>query len=206
MKTKVKICGIRHIESAVTAVAYGADFLGFNFVLSSHRFINPIRARPIIDAVRKKTKIVGVFQRATIDEINEHVKYLKLDYVQLYGNEDEHLIKKIKSQVIKTFSLAYDFDPASVLKQMKQYSVRYFLLDRLVQGQGEPLDAQKAKIICQEAPIFLAGGLNTENIAEVISQIRPFAVDVAGGIETGNIEDLHKIESFLSLAKKNYDG
>src|SRR5438105_2453385 len=101
MKTKVKICGIRNIDSANAAIHAGADFLGFNFVLTSKRFINPIKAKAIIDKVRKQVNIVGIFQNAGLDEINEHIKFLKLAYVQLHGNEDDQFVKKIKTNVIK---------------------------------------------------------------------------------------------------------
>src|SRR5579864_3926209 len=132
MKVKVKICGIRHIASAETAINAGADFLGFNFVLSSRRFINPMRAKTIINKIRKRTNTVGVFQNATVEDINEHIKYLKLDFVQLHGNEDENMVKQIRADVIKYFPVHDQTDNQSLFLQMEKYPVQYFLLDRLV--------------------------------------------------------------------------
>ena len=84
MKTKVKICGIRTLESAQTAFGAGADFLGFNFVSSSPRYVKPELAKEIISKLKKSVKIVGVFQNAKIDLINKIVDLLSLDFIQLH--------------------------------------------------------------------------------------------------------------------------
>lgn len=103
-KTLVKICGIRSIDSALAALEAGADFLGFNFVKTSRRFIQPQKALEIINKVRKinpKVQIVGVFQDEHYSKVNEIAKFLKLDYVQLHGKEDKVYIKKMITKVIK---------------------------------------------------------------------------------------------------------
>lgn len=106
MKVKVKICGIRNLESAQAAIDAGADFLGFNFVPTSKRYIYPIRAKVIIEKVRGKTKTVGVFQNQTIDEVNNIAEFLSLDYVQLHGEEDLEYVSQIKTNVIKTIVIS----------------------------------------------------------------------------------------------------
>ncbi len=189
------------MESAETAVAAGADFLGFNFVLSSKRYINPLKAKAIIEKMRKKTEIAGIFQNAHHDEINELIKFLPLEYVQLHGNEDEQFIKKIKTKVIKAFSIPEEKTHEEILTQIKQYPVAYFLLDRMQQGQGDMLDITKAQVIAQNLPVFLAGGLHPDNVADIITQAKPFGVDVASGIETDGMEDLGKIQQFVKNAK-----
>lgn len=206
MNVKVKICGVRNIESAKEAVKAGADFLGFNFVLSSKRFINPMRAKVIIDRVRKNIATVGIFKDATLNEINEHVKYLKLDYVQIHGTSDEQLIRKVKTNVIKAFNFPSAHD-VNQLTEEKIYkftihdNVDYILLDRKIQGQGEMVNLEEAKKFAQRFHVFLAGGLSAENISEAILFVKPFAVDVAGGIETNGHEDIGKIYKFIARAK-----
>jgi len=197
METKVKICGIRHFQSAQAAIDAGADFLGFNFVNFSKRFINPMKAKLIIDALGKKIPVVGVFQNASIDEVNEHIRYLKLPFVQLHGDEDDTYMKKIHADVVKTITIS-DLKNNELSGNKK---IRFYLLDRNVQGQGEMVDANQAKLLAEQVPVFLAGGLDHTNVAEIIKNVKPFAVDVAGGIETDGMEDLEKIKKFIMNAK-----
>lgn len=209
MKVKVKICGIRHRESAEAAIEAGADFLGFNFVLSSQRYINPLKAKAIIDKVRKKTEIVGIFQNTSVNEINELVTYLKLPIIQLYGNEDIQFIKKIKAEVIKVFHIpsngeiqkGFHVSDENILGFLQHDNGNYILLDRALQGQGSMIDMERAKIIAEKYPTFIAGGLHPENVASVISQTQPYAVDVAEGIETNGVEDIRKIQEFIKKSK-----
>jgi len=109
MFVQVKICGIRTLDSAKAAVDAGADFLGFNFVPSSKRYISPSNAAKIINKIRGKVKIIGVFQDAKKDYVNNTASDLGLDFVQLHGSEGA-VIKSINGQ--------------------KNPKTRYFLLDR----------------------------------------------------------------------------
>jgi len=205
MTVKVKICGIRHILSAQEAVNAGADFLGFNFVLSSKRFINPIRVKTIINSVKNKISTVGIFQDASLNEINEHVKFIKLDFVQLHGDYDDQIVKKIKTKVVKAFHLPEEENVQLTEEKIYKYTIHdnvdYILLDREIQGKGEMINSEKAKKLSEKFHIFLAGGLIPENIAEIVKTIKPFAVDAAGGIETNGVEDLVKIKNFIKNAK-----
>src|SRR5579872_3015159 len=96
MKVKVKICGIRSLEKAQVAIDSGADFIGFNFIPSSRRYIHPETCRSFIGHIKGKIKTVGVFQNENPDTINIIGDSLGLDFVQLHGNDDESAIKKIK--------------------------------------------------------------------------------------------------------------
>lgn len=171
---KVKICGIRSLEAAKTAIDAGAHFLGFNFVPSSKRYIKPEDALRIINPIRGKVKIVGVFQNANLDDINHLALKLGLDFVQLHGSSAE----------INTI-----------------LSVDFFLLDRTKQGTGKMVNFKKAQKIAKKKPIFLAGGLTPANVIEAVKKVQPFAVDVAGGIETNGKQDLEKIKAFIKNAK-----
>ncbi|MDE2025207.1 MAG: phosphoribosylanthranilate isomerase, partial [Patescibacteria group bacterium] len=121
-KTKVKICGIRRLESAEAAVNAGADFLGFNFVNESPRFVNPIAAKKIIEKVHHRAEIVGVFKDMPAQEINELVHYLKLHYVQLHGNENPTFVGKIKTKVMKAVSLSADISLDDTIPILKAYN------------------------------------------------------------------------------------
>jgi phosphoribosylanthranilate isomerase len=192
MKVKVKICGIRNLETAQVAIGSGADYIGFNFVSTSKRFIHPEICQTFIDQIKGKIKIVGIFQNEDPDKVNDIIEFLGLDLVQLHGVEDNDYIKKIKRPVIKSVN-TYSLN--------KSFNSHYLLLDRIDQGKGDMVNKQKAKKIAEEFKLFFAGGLNAGNVAEIIKHVKPFAVDVAGGIETKGKEDPKKIKQFIKNAK-----
>lgn len=192
MSVKVKICGTRAIGVAQVSVDAGADFLGFNFVPSSRRFIEPKLAAEIISQIKGKAKTVGVFQNAQASFINDIASKVGLDFVQLHGNEDEEYIRQLRVPVIKAIQI--DEKPAAI-------DADYFLLDR-PNRTGKMVDFAKAAKLAARFPIFYAGGVTADNVADVVRQVRPFAVDVAAGIETDGKEDLNKIREFIKNAKE----
>lgn len=102
MKTYIKICGIRSVESACAAAESGADFLGFNFVKSSKRYIDPEKAKEIIDKLPKGVTKVGIFQNEEPSMINNLIEYLNLDHVQFHGEETKEFCSQIyKAGIIK---------------------------------------------------------------------------------------------------------
>lgn len=197
MKTQVKICGIRSLVAAQTAIYAGAKFLGFNFVSGSRRKVSPEFAKQIISQIKNQVNIVGVFQNQPSDEVSKIADYLDLDFVQLHGDENQEYIDSIKRQIIKTLSLDSDFDLNKVVKNMSQIKAEYFLLDRNKQGQGKMLNMDKVNMVSKSHQIFVAGGLTVTNVVDVVRLAEPFAVDVASGIETRGVEDLEKIKSFI---------
>lgn len=201
---KVKICGIKTIEDAKAAYDAGADFLGFNFVPISKRYIKPETAEEIISHLRyKNIRFVGVFQNEKLDKVNKLINFLGLDYVQLHRDESMEYVNQIENtKVIRTITLPTDFDVKEIINKMKKYKVDYFLLDRKVQGVGESLNPDKVRQLTSNFPIILAGGLTTENVASYVRLTKPQIVDVAGGIETDGAKDLNKIKKFIINSKK----
>lgn len=193
MNVKIKICGIRTSKVAFAAIDSGADYLGFNFVPDSRRFIDPVFAAKIIAMIKDKVQTVGIFQNADMATVREVAKQLDLDFVQLHGQENSEYIKQIHSRVIKAIH-----SPA----EAPLYSVDYFLLDRVLQGEGRMVDAREARVVADTRPIFLAGGLTPYNVARAVRKIQPFAVDVASGIESDGVPDVRKIKEFIKNAKK----
>lgn len=202
MSIQVKICGIRSLMGARAAIYSGAKFLGFNFVPGSKRRISPQFAKQIIDEIKNQIKIVGVFQNQKAEEINKIAEFLNLDFVQLHGDEKETFIEEMERPVIKVLQLDSDFDITSALKEMNNFKADYFLLDRKKQGQGKMLSIKNLSVLCKVNPkIFIAGGLNPENVAEIVRAAKPFGVDVAAGIETSRAEDPEKIRLFSERAR-----
>lgn len=197
----VKICGMRSEMAARTAIYSGAKFLGFNFAPGSRRRIDPLIAKQIIDKIKNQIKTVGVFQNQKIEEVNRIADFLDLDFVQLHGDEDQEYIDGVERPVIKVLQLDPDFDITQVLKEMNKFKTDLFLLDRKKQGKGKMLDPKHLSIIAKEKKIFVAGGLTPNNVTEIVRSVKPYGVDVAGGIETTRIEDTEKIKLFTERAK-----
>lgn len=210
MKTKIKICGIRSLENAEIAVQGGVDFLGFNFIPTSKRYIHPKNAQKIIHQLRsinfrKSTMAVGVFQNQLVTEVNEIANFVGVDFVQLHGDEDNKYMEQIKTNIIKKVSCRGNSCGCLIKGRYKtypyNYNISYILLDRPNQGIGNMIDLDHAKEVSKHFPIFFAGGLTSENIADVVANVKPYAVDVAGGIETEGKIDNQKLRSFIQHAK-----
>jgi len=193
-KVNIKICGIRSLASAQVAIAAGADFLGFNFIATSKRYINPMEAKEIIGKVKNKVKTVGVFQNQKAIEVNIIAELTGLDFIQLHGEESNEYILQMKIKIIKKILLGSNL--GNINKK-----VEYFILDRDIQGTGEMINLEKAKQISENFSIFFAGGLTPANIARVISEIKPFGVDVSSGVETNGMLDSRKIKAFIHNAR-----
>lgn len=193
MIIKIKICGVKTLDAAKVATEEGADFLGFNFVPTSKRYITPADAKEIINIVKGKVKVVGVFKDADIKQVNDVALSLGLDFVQLHGNENNAYINNVSVPVIKVIK-ADD--------QIDNLIAAYVLLDRVKQGEGEMVDFKKAANLTAKTKLFYAGGLTPDNVAGIIKKVKPFAVDVASGIETDDKQDINKIRSFIKNAKE----
>lgn len=192
MPVKVKICGIRTLDAAKTAVNAGADFLGFNFVPTSKRYLSPSDAARIINAVKGKVKIVGVFQDEQFELVNNLTLNLGLDFVQLHGAEDDKYMLQMDTSVIKSIALN---------DRVEKIKADYLLLDRPERGKGKMVDLEKATNLATNFPLFIAGGLTPDNVALIVKKVKPFAVDVAGGVETNGYQDPEKIKQFIKNVK-----
>lgn len=199
----VKICGIKTLSSALAATEASANFLGFNFVPTSKRYITEETAREIIAGLTGTyPKLVGVFQDQSLALVNEMAQRLDLDFVQLHGSESAEYCAFINRPVIKVFSLDSDFDAQAVMKEMEPYRAHYFMLDRK-NREGELLDSKKVAVVAEEFSVILAGGLTPENVRGAVEASGCIeGVDVAGGVETDGEKDPHKIQDFIKAAKQ----
>ncbi len=205
--TKVKICGITNLEDALLSAKFGADALGFNFYAKSPRYTTPENARDITEKLPAEILKVGVFVNESLEKIIEIAGIAKLNALQLHGEETPEFAKELKTktglEIIKAFRVSPTFKPEDVL----QYQVDAILLDAYNPkehgGTGETFDWEIAKKVQAIFPrMYLAGGLNQENIATAIVEVRPFAVDACSGLELEKgLKDHNKLTEFLS--KKN---
>jgi phosphoribosylanthranilate isomerase len=195
----VKICGITNYDDAFIAVRLGASALGFIFARSP-RQVTPQKARDIIAAIGPFVKTVGVFVNEGHATIREIKHFCKLDLVQLHGDESPDFCHALMPYSIKALRIKDSLSLPSI--KAYQGKVRALLLDTYSKdragGTGKTFDWKLAsKIQKLGMPIILSGGLGPSNIAEAISTVKPYAVDVNSGVEerpgkknTGLMKDL----------------
>lgn len=195
----VKICGVTRPQDAELAVQLGAAALGFIFYPPSPRYIAPVQARAIADALDGTIKKVGVFVNETPERMNAIVNEVGLDLVQLSGQESPAVCEQVTVPVIKAFHVGADFDPAIT----HTYPVRAILLDTQGQGSfggtGRSFPWSQVDAAALARPLVLSGGLNPNNILEGIAAFAPQAVDVNSGVETAlGLKDPAKMEHLFS--------
>jgi phosphoribosylanthranilate isomerase len=203
-RVKVKICGIRCLEEAEAALDEGADALGFNFWPRSPRYIAPRSASEIIARLSPMASTVGVFVNEDAARILEIASELQLSAVQLHGDESPEYCSRLASiKTIKAIRVGQDFD----LSVIERYSVAMVLLDSDVRGSyggtGRRFDWRIAVEAKRFAPIILAGGLNTENVWDAVTHVKPAAIDVCSGVEAEpGRKDLTKLRSFMAVVAR----
>jgi indole-3-glycerol phosphate synthase / phosphoribosylanthranilate isomerase len=201
---QVKICGLRTKDHWLTAIDAGADLLGLMFYKPSSRYIQPREAKALLNNLEEgqiTSENVGIFVNEEAEFINDIVEQVGLHYVQLHGDESPEFCESIKRPVIKGLRLTGRAD----LEKITAFDETAWriLLDTPTStwgGTGEIHDWNIARSIAQQRPVFLAGGLTPENVAEAIHQVHPWGVDVSSGVEINGHKDPAKIRAFIQHA------
>lgn len=198
---KVKICGITNLADALLCESCGADAIGFVFYVGSKRQIMPDEAAEIVKHLNPLTIKVGVFVDENPVLINQLVKDVGLNMVQLHGGETPEDISLINVPVIKAFRVNDNFD----FTVLHLYSNSYLLLDSYkeeeIGGTGKSFNWQ---IIPEQlkSKIILAGGINSDNIDLIFQQIKPQAIDVSSSLEQyPGKKDKQKVIQFFNKIK-----
>jgi phosphoribosylanthranilate isomerase len=185
--TRVKICGITNLDDARAAVDLGAWAIGMIFHDGSPRRCERDEAAAIGAALRRKVELVGVFVNAPLDEVMGVLDSVPLTIVQLHGDEGPSYTEEARRRTgLKLMKAARVRDGAAV-RALSAYRTDFHLMDSHVPGAwggtGQRFDWKLAAEHSREPPLVLSGGLDPENVAEAIEVARPFAVDVASGVE-----------------------
>jgi phosphoribosylanthranilate isomerase len=223
----IKICGLRQPEHALAAIAAGADLIGLVFA-PSRRQISLEEAAMIVRAVRShgygEVAWVGLFVNATAATINEAIRVVGLDLVQLSGDEWPALAEQLSRPAIAAIRMDGSDREAAWLSWAQQKETENersaqftpspahrdihfprLLIDAHVAGSyggtGTRADWARAAELAQRYGILLAGGLNPDNVAAAIQTVQPQGVDVSSGVETDGVKDIAKIEAFIGAAR-----
>jgi phosphoribosylanthranilate isomerase len=201
MPTRIKICGLTRLEDAQRAVELGAAALGFNFYPASPRYIEPAAARAIVRRLPPFVTPVGVFANETDSgHLISLAREAGVTAVQVHGPRFPAL-----PELLSVFSLVVavavreGFKPEELRKiERSAYLLDAFDPDRLG-GTGKTFDWNAAREAKQYGPIILAGGLTPENVGRAVREVRPFAVDVASGVESApGIKDPARLRAFFA--------
>ena len=203
MQVRVKICGITNPDDAQAAVDFGADALGFVFFEQSPRCITHDNASSIIRRLPSFITTVGVFVDEQPEQIEKIASWTGIDVIQLHGEEppDMCYYSKRTIKAIRVKSLE-SLDPLFHYKER----VSAFLLDTFSPdafgGTGQIFNWDIAIEAKRFGRIVLAGGLTPDNIADAVTRVRPYAVDVSSGVESAKgKKDHEKMKLFIERAK-----
>ena len=195
---RAKICGITSLDDALFAVKHGAWALGFNFYKASARYLNYINAQEIIKLLPAFVIKVGVFVDVSDSVIEEALVKLNLDYAQVYTHKNRS--KQLMSKMILSLNANEEKDLPN-LKVLRLYGA--ILMDApladdfLKGGTGRLANWSLSAKLSKKVRLILAGGLNHMNVKSAITQVKPYAVDVASGVETAGVKDKSKLKAFL---------
>lgn len=203
MPTRVKICGITCAEDASLAVELGASALGFNFYRPSPRYLAPARASVIIRQLPPFVTAIGVFaDEADGEYVAAVAREAGISAVQVHGPKFPNPAQ-IAFPVIRAVAVGVGFRP----EMLRGLDASAYLLDAfdpaLLGGTGKTVNWSLAREAKKYGTIFLAGGLTPENVAQAIREVRPFAVDVASGVESApGKKDPAKLRAFFAAVQE----
>jgi phosphoribosylanthranilate isomerase len=203
MSVKVKICGITSVADARMAAEAGADMIGLMFYERSPRHITLATAAEISRALPPSVLRVGVFVNPDEALVTRAIAECGLSLLQFHGDEPSDFCTRFGVMSLKALRV----QDATSLKTLENYHTDAFLLDACspsgLGGTGEKFNWELA-VEAEKfgKPIFLAGGLTPENVAEAVRKVRPFAVDVSSGVESApGKKDAAKVRAFIAAVR-----
>ena len=208
MRTRVKICGITRRQDAVEVARLGADALGLVFYAPSPRAVGRSTAREILAGLPPFVTVVGLFVDAARDEIERILREVSIDLLQFHGDESPADCEGFGRPYVKAVRMRDRVDLAQLRETY--HSASALLLDAyqpgLPGGTGTAFDWERIPGDLA-GDIILAGGLGPDNVEAAIRRVRPYAVDVSGGVEMAKgVKDSAKIAAFLRGVKRGNDG
>lgn len=200
--TRIKVCGITSVEDARKAATAGVDAIGLVFYEKSPRHVSIARAAEIARSVPPFMSVVGLFVNASDAFMQEVLATVPFSLLQFHGDESEQECRRWGRRYIKAFRVRSDIPVSDMVKPY--VSASGYLLDSYHKGvpggTGESFDWDLIPGDLDK-PVILAGGLNPDNAAQAIAQVRPYAIDVSSGVESApGIKDLETINALVKAA------
>lgn len=205
MRTRIKICGITRTEDARFCASIGIDAIGLVFYPPSPRYIEPDRAREIIQGLPPFVTVVGLFMNAEADEVSAVIQSARIDLLQFHGQEPPGYCSQFGRPYIKAVAMGGN-DPVELDVVAGMYhEASGLLLDSHNEsepgGSGKTFDWDRIREFTAR-PVILAGGLNPENVQSAVMRVHPYAVDCSSGVESApGIKDHDRIRQFMENAR-----
>jgi phosphoribosylanthranilate isomerase len=200
VNTRVKICGITRVQDALAACSAGADALGLVFYPPSPRYIEPAVARDVLRALPPFVTSVGLFVDPEPAEVERTLAVAPVDLLQFHGDEAPEFCERFGLPYLKAIRMRPGIDLLEYARRFK--GARGLLLDAYVSGlHGGTGSRFEWDLVPPDLPlpVVLSGGLDPENVAAAIGQVRPWAVDVSSGVEAAKgIKDPQRIVAFIA--------
>ena len=208
--TQIKICGIKRTETLALLKELDVDFVGLVFA-SSKRKVDAQTAKNLLASVPDHPPAVGVFVNPSIEELDEVLSQVPLAVVQLHGQESPAFCQEVQERfsipVWKALAVGGESDAAS---EIERYSgvVHAFLFDSydpsMAGGTGKRFSWEQIPNLqenCGQAACVIAGGIHTENVAELVGRYQAKMIDVSSGVETDGEKDASKIKTLVERVK-----
>ena len=201
---KIKMCGISKVDTIPAIVDAKPDYMGLVFA-PSKRQVTVEQAKTLVDELHKhyEIKTVGVFVNETVENLLKIAEEVKLDVIQLHGDEDESFIQTLKEQSNVEVWKAVQVRSAADAEKWIDSSADMLLFDAYHKdergGTGEVFDWSSLDEF--ERPFMLAGGIDSTNVARAIRTVRPYGIDISSGIETEGVKDDEKIKAFTNIVR-----
>jgi phosphoribosylanthranilate isomerase len=204
MSIFIKICGITNLEDAKFSITDGADAIGFIQSKKSERFVSSETLNVIKDAIGIDFLTIPVFVNPSTEEVINFLSIFPNSILQFHGDEEEEFCKAFNKPYIKAINVSKQEDLINDLNKYKD-SFAYLLDSGDSQNRGGTGETFDWKLIPKDLSnkIIVAGGLDSNNIEVLLSEVSPFGVDVSSGVESKiGVKDHSKIDNFIKLVKK----
>ncbi len=207
--TRVKICGITRVEDALAAAHSGADAIGLVFYERSPRHVSITQAAQLVAVLPPFVSVVGLFVNTEAAFVREVLAGVPLDMLQFHGDESPEFCAQFARPYVKAIRVKAAVDLLQCAARF--HTAKGLLLDAHVEGIAGGTGATFDWALIPHRlplPVILSGGLDAENVAAAIKQVRPYAVDVSSGVELGGMEaskgikDAAKIAAFIDEVKR----
>jgi phosphoribosylanthranilate isomerase len=198
MRTRVKVCGITRRQDAEIAIEMGADAIGLVFYEPSPRAVTIAQSKSIIEQLPPFVSVVALFVNAEASFVEQCIEQLPINLLQFHGDESAEFCHQFSLPYYKAIRMRDNVDLRAVCAEYA--TANALLVDSFQEGvpggTGKTFDWSLVQSIPK--PIILAGGLTAENVKTAIAQVKPYAVDVSGGVEEQKgIKDPKKIHAFM---------
>lgn len=205
---RLKICGITNLADARYSAGVGADYLGFIQHPDSPRYVEPGFAAEIIEWLYGPAP-VGVFVDASADEVNEVCEQAGFEVAQLHGDESPEECARVERPVIKAIRIGTDDTAGDIRERTRRYRdvVDAVLFDTRVDGAaggtGRVFDWSKIAGFEDGVRVFLAGGINADNLREAVQRVRPWGIDVSSSLEIEpGTKDFPLVDAFMDVYRQ----